>query len=132
MERNQFPLMKIISLMKTFVLDMFIIWEKQIAFALNIFHWVFPICGNCNTNFGTVPPTKLYTDTIIKTSLVHGQQKLVCWFSDYCTKISGPRVWRNLLLSLYALAQGSIWSNCLNKCRINPWKLWKHWRCCVK
>ena len=41
-----------------------------------------------------------------------GNKRLVWWFRDYCTRISGPRVWKNTLLSVCALAQGNILSNC--------------------
>ena len=46
---------------------------------------MFPICGyfwficKCDTNSGTVPSTKRYTNNNIQASLVCGQQKLVCW-----------------------------------------------------
>ena len=45
-------------------------------------------------------------------SLVHGQQGLVCWLRNYWTRISGPRLWRNTLLSVHVLGQES---NCSNK-----------------
>ena len=64
--------------------------------------------------------------------MAHGQQRLVCWFTDYCKRTKGPRLWKNTLFLVCALAQESIWSNCLSRCRINHWKLWKYWCCCVK
>ena len=75
--------------------------------------------------------TKRYTDNNVETSLVHGQRKqiLACWFRNYCTRIGGPRLWRNTLLSVYLLAKWSIWTNYSNKSKINHWK---YWRCCVK
>ena len=89
--------------------------------------WLFLIYMQMWYHFGTVPSSERYTDNTIQTSLVHGQQKLLCWL-----RISGPGSWRNTLLSIYALVQGSICSNSLIKCWINNRKRWKYWRSSVK
>ena len=94
--------------------------------------WLFLIHKQSNTNFGTIPWTKRYTDNTIQTSLVHVLQRLVCWFRDYCTRVIGIRLWKNTLLSTYAPAQGSIENNCSDKCGMTHWKRKKIWCCYVK
>ena len=76
-------------------------WFVVIA---NLYENVIPILGRFHKRF--------YKDNTIRTSLVHGQQRVACWFRDSCTRVIRPRLWRNTLISVYVLAQGSIWSNC--------------------
>ena len=91
-----------------------------IKFILLYFIWYgnISIYMQMYTNIGRIPLTKSYTESTIPTPSVRGVQTLVCWFRDYCTRISGPRFWRTALLLAYALAQGSVCSNCPNKSRI--------------